>query len=286
MESGRFRKGFHSWAQSIQPDVLCLQETKAHQEQLDPGLLNIQDYQSYWCSGERRGYSGVATYTKRVPVRVQFGFDGGEFDREGRVLLTEFPEFLLFNIYFPTGKRDQIRLDYKMNFYSSIFEHWQKLRKEGRKLIICGDYNTAHQEIDLARPKENENVSGFLRIERDFLDLLVSNGYVDTFRVFNREPNHYTWWDMMTRARERNVGWRIDYFFIGEELLPQLKNAWICPEVLGSIIVPSAWNCHCRLVLPKLYGRASILAARIKSLSVSPFTLCVQISIFTLPQAR
>jgi exodeoxyribonuclease-3 len=228
------KKGFLSWVESVQPDVLCLQETKAHQEQLDPVLLNIPGYQSHWCSGERRGYSGVATYTNRLPSRVQFGFEDQEFDREGRVLLTEFPEFLLFNVYFPNGKKDQVRLDYKLRFYRSIYEYWQRLRGQGKKLVICGDYNTAHQEIDLARPKENEQVSGFLRIERDWLDLLVNNGYVDTFRVSNKEPNQYTWWDMMTRARERNVGWRIDYFFVSEDLLPQLKNAWICPEVMGS----------------------------------------------------
>ncbi len=216
------------------PDVLCLQETKAQPEQLDPSLLEVAGYHSYWCSAERKGYSGVATFTKRNPLSVQCGFSRIEFDSEGRVLITEFPEFQLFNIYFPNGKRDKIRLDYKMDFYEAILGYWQSLRRKGKSLVICGDYNTAHKEIDLARPKENEGVSGFLPIEREWMDRLVELGYVDTFRLFNQQPGQYTWWDMMTRARQRNVGWRIDYFFVTSDLVPKIKNAWICPDILGS----------------------------------------------------
>ena len=228
------KKGFFTWFREVSPDVLCLQETKAQQHQLEKPLLEVEGYESYWASAERKGYSGVATYTRHKPLSVNQGFGIPEFDSEGRVLITEFPDFTLFNVYFPNGKRDQVRLDYKMEFYRAIFQHWQNLRKEGKGLVICGDYNTAHKEIDLARPKENESISGFLPIEREWMDGLVRYGYVDTFRLFSQEPGQYTWWDMMTRARERNVGWRLDYFFVSEDLAPKVNNAWICPQVMGS----------------------------------------------------
>jgi exodeoxyribonuclease-3 len=187
--------------------------------------MEIVDHESYWCSAERKGYSGVATFTKRRPTQVQYGLGIPRFDTDGRVLVTEFPEFTLFNVYFPNGKRDSGRLRYKMEFYEAILEHWQALRESGKKLIICGDYNTAHKEIDLARPRENATVSGFLQIERDWMDKLVGLGYVDVFRIYNPLPNQYTWWDMMTRARERNSGWRIDYFFVTQDLIPRIRNA-------------------------------------------------------------
>lgn len=228
------KKGFLSWFREVSPDVLCLQETKAHQDQLEKALVEVEGYESLWSSAERKGYSGVGTYTRRRPLSFQYGFGKTEFDSEGRVLVTEFPEFMLFNVYFPNGKRDQVRLDFKLEFYRAILQHWQDLRKKGKRLVICGDYNTAHKEIDLARPKENETISGFLPIEREWMDELVRLGYVDTFRLFNQKPDQYTWWDMMTRARERNVGWRIDYFFVSQDLIPMVKQACICPQVMGS----------------------------------------------------
>lgn len=229
------KKGFLDWFRKESADVVCLQETKAMKEQLQQELVEVEGYQSFWCSAERKGYSGVATYTKKSPVSTAIGFGIPRFDDEGRVLVTEFPEFTLFNIYFPNGKRDQVRLDYKLDFYESILKHWETLRKRNRRLVICGDYNTAHQEIDIARPKENASVSGFLRIERDWMDKLVGKGYVDVFRQMNpAKRDQYTWWDLMTRARERNVGWRIDYFFITADLLPHVQDAWISPEVMGS----------------------------------------------------
>jgi exodeoxyribonuclease III len=228
------KKGFLDWLMNQSADIVCLQETKAQKEQLDKALLDVQGYQSYWCCADRKGYSGVATYTKRKPVSVHYGFGIPCFDAEGRILMTEFPEFTLFNVYFPNGKRDQSRLNYKMGFYESILEHWQELRKKGKRLIVCGDYNTAHKEIDLARPKENQHISGFLKIEREWMDKMVGQGYVDVFRLYNQQPNQFTWWDTLTRARERNVGWRIDYFFVTQDLVPMVKNAWISPEVMGS----------------------------------------------------
>jgi exodeoxyribonuclease-3 len=229
------KKGFHAWLSREAADVVCLQETKAQKEQLEQELVEIEGYQSFWCSAERKGYSGVATYTKRPPDAVRNGFGIPRFDAEGRVLVTEFPEFTLFNIYFPNGKRDQERLDYKLDFYESILKHWESLRKRKKRLVICGDYNTAHREIDIARPKENEKISGFLPIERAWMDRLIENGYVDVFRHQNPDlRDQYSWWDMMTRARERNVGWRIDYFFITEDLLPHARSAWISADTFGS----------------------------------------------------
>jgi exodeoxyribonuclease III len=228
------KKGFIEWFTREKPDILCLQETKASPEQLDETLLNPAGYTGYFSSAQKKGYSGVATYTKAKPDKIGYGFGIDKFDSEGRVLMTDHGSFMLFNIYFPNGKKDQERLNYKMDFYEEILKYFDSLKNNGKKLVICGDYNTAHKEIDLSRSKENEKVSGFLPIERAWLDKLVSHGYMDTFRHFNKEPNHYTWWDMVSRARERNVGWRIDYFFISDNLLVNLKKAWIMPDVMGS----------------------------------------------------
>ncbi|MBL7996295.1 exodeoxyribonuclease III [bacterium] len=228
------KKGFLQWFAQASPDVLCLQEIKAQTDQLDESLLHPNGYEGYFNSAEKKGYSGVATYSAKKPLDVKNGFGIAKFDSEGRVLMTDHGDFLLFNIYFPNGKMRQERLDYKMEFYEEVLKYFESLRKKGRKLVICGDYNTAHKEIDLARPKENEKISGFLPMERAWMDKLVARGFVDTFRQFNQEPEHYTWWDMQTYARQRNVGWRIDYHFISEDLLPHLKNAWIMPDVLGS----------------------------------------------------
>ena len=229
-----YKKGFLDWFKNEKPDILCLQETKAHPEQLTEDLLNVDGYASYFSSAERKGYSGTATYTKINPEKVQNGIGVKEFDNEGRFLVTDFSDFILFNIYFPNGKAKKERLDYKMDFYNAFLKHLKKLLKQGKKIIICGDVNTAHKEIDLARPKANEKISGFLPIEREWIDKLLESGFIDTFRVFNQKPDQYTWWDMMTRARERNVGWRIDYFFVSENLRNNLKNAIILPEVMGS----------------------------------------------------
>lgn len=228
------KKGFHDWFKKVDADVICLQETKAHPGQLEPSLREIDAYESHWAAAEKKGYSGVAIYSRVKPLSVQIGFGIEKFDREGRTVVMEFPNFTLFNIYFPNGKRDEIRLQYKMDFYEAILDHWEKLRKKGKKIVFCGDVNTAHKEIDLARPKENSKISGFLPIERAWMDKVVEKGYVDIFRRFNEKPGQYTWWDMMTGARARNVGWRIDYFFVSEDLADSVKNAWIECDVMGS----------------------------------------------------
>jgi len=229
-----YKKGFLDWFKKEKPDILCLQETKAMKEQLSDDLLNVNGYTSYFSSAERKGYSGTATYTKHDPLKVSNGIGIKKFDNEGRFLITEFDEFILFNIYFPNGKAKKERLQYKMDFYEAFLKHLKKLLKQDKKIVICGDVNTAHKEIDLARPKENEKISGFLPEEREWIDKLLMTGFIDTLRVYNQKPEQYTWWDMMTRARDRNVGWRIDYFFISENLKNNLKNAFILPDVMGS----------------------------------------------------
>ncbi len=230
-----YKKGFIDWFLKANPDMLCLQETKAHPEQLSEELLNINDYKSYFSSSViKKGYSGVAIYTKEIPVKIEHGFGIPKFDNEGRIIVAKYSDFTLINIYYPNGKASEERLNFKMEFYDAFLDFADNLKNKGEKLIICGDVNTAHKEIDLARPKENENISGFLKIERDWMDKFLSHGYIDTFRLFNNEPGNYTWWDMQTRARERNVGWRIDYFFVSENLKQNVKSAFILPEVLGS----------------------------------------------------
>jgi exodeoxyribonuclease-3 len=227
-------KGFLDWFYKVSPDILCLQETKAQPEQLDADLLEPEGYYAYWNYPERRGYSGVVVYTREEPENISYDLGDKSLDIEGRVIIAEYPGFTLMNIYFPNGKRDQERLDYKMAFYDVFLEYAEGLRKQGKKLVICGDVNTAHREIDLARPKENSKVSGFLPIERKWIDKFVNHGYIDTFRIFNKEPNQYSYWDMKSGARARNVGWRIDYFYVSEDLLSSLTGAFIMPEVMGS----------------------------------------------------
>jgi exodeoxyribonuclease-3 len=228
------KKGFLEWFAGAAPDILCLQETKAHPEQLGPELLKVPGYSVHFSSAERKGYSGVALYTKQEPLEVRHGFGIREFDSEGRVVIADYGHFVLLNIYYPNGKQSAERLDYKMRFYDAFLDYVTGLKAEGRHLVICGDVNTAHREIDIARPKENSKVSGFLPSERAWVDKFLGHGYVDTFRMFNDQPGQYTWWDMMTRARDRNVGWRIDYFYVSESLNNCVKSAWTMPDVTGS----------------------------------------------------
>lgn len=224
------------------PDILCMQETKASLEQINEDLRYPEGYFGYYHScSVKKGYSGVVTFTKNKPVKVNDKIGIERFDGEGRIIETDFDDFVLFNVYFPKGYTDDPRLDYKMDFYDAFFEYAGKKKKEGRKIIVCGDYNTAHTEIDLARPKENVNTSGFLQIERDKLDWLLKEGYIDAYREFIKEGGNYTWWSQRGRARENNVGWRIDYHFITENMLPHLKNAYQQPDAEGSD--------HCPVVL-------------------------------------
>jgi exodeoxyribonuclease-3 len=228
------KRGFLPWLYQESPDILCLQETKAQPGQLLPEIEHPADYHACWNSPERKGYSGVATLSKEKPIEDEYGFGMEKFDLEGRVIITKYPRFTLFNIYFPNGKMSEERLKYKMDFYDAFLDFVDPLKAKGEKLIICGDFNTAHKEIDLARPKENEDVSGFLPEERAWMDKFVAHGFVDTFRHFNKEPNHYTWWSLRTRARERNIGWRLDYIFVTENLVASVTEASIRSDVMGS----------------------------------------------------
>ena len=228
------RKGLLDWLGEEGPDVLCVQETKASPEQLSEELVRVEGYHSYFSSAERKGYSGVATFTKEEPKEVSHGFGIEKFDNEGRTLRLDFGDFVLFNIYFPNGKASDERLEYKMEFYDAFLKHLDQLRADGRNVIVCGDVNTAHQEIDIARPKANEKISGFLPKEREWMDQWIAHGFADTFRMFNQEPDNYTWWDNRGGARARNVGWRIDYFFVNQGFKERVTNAFIMPEVMGS----------------------------------------------------
>jgi len=227
-------KGFLEWLYQESPDVLCLQETKAQPDQLDADLLEPQGYHVYWAYPERKGYSGVAVYSREKPLSVKYDFVNSGIEIEGRVIIAEYPVFTLCNIYFPNGQMSSERLKYKMTFYNVFLDFADTMVSAGKKLVICGDVNTAHKEIDLARPKENSKTSGFLPEERAWIDKFVAHGYVDTFRHFHKEPQQYTYWDIKSGARARNVGWRIDYFFVSENLLPSVTNAFILPGVMGS----------------------------------------------------
>ncbi len=229
------RKGLWPWVNKEKPDIICFQETKARAEQVPPSLDEPKDYYTYWNSADRPGYSGVATFSKPKPISIENGMSLKKFDQEGRVITTKFKEFTLLNVYFPNGKKDKVRLNYKLEFYEKFLDHIKSLRKKGEKIIFCGDVNTAHHPIDLARPKQNEKISGFLPQERVWIDKLEKKGYIDTFRHFHpQKPDQYSWWSMRSGARSRNVGWRIDYFFIQKELLPHLKKAFILPSAEGS----------------------------------------------------
>lgn len=228
------KKGFMEWLHKESPDILCLQETKGHPDQLDEKILKPEGYKTFWSAAEKKGYSGVSVFTKNGPKSVKDGMGIKQFDCEGRLLEVEYDDFILFNVYFPNGSSGNKRVPYKMEFYDAFLKRCETLKKQGKEIIICGDVNTAHTEIDLARPKQNEKNTGFLPEERAWVSKFISHGYVDTFRHFHKEPGHYTWWDYKTAARGRDIGWRIDYFFISENLLPKLKKAFILKEIMGS----------------------------------------------------
>ena len=228
------KKGFLDWMDNEDPDIICIQETKAKVEQLGSSLIEDHGYHTYWHSAERPGYSGVATFSKVEPLFVQNGLGIDRFDREGRVLITEHENFLLYNIYFPNGQKDEIRLNYKLDFYDELLPIINEQVESGSNVIVTGDWNTAHFPIDLARPKENIKTSGFMPIEREKIDQYVDSGWIDTFRHFNTDPERYTWWTYRFGARQRNVGWRIDYFFVNESFISNIEDAEIHENIMGS----------------------------------------------------
>ncbi|MHB2154961.1 exodeoxyribonuclease III [Calditrichota bacterium GD2] len=229
------RNGFIDQVKKLDADIICLQETKLQNEQIPEEILRLTDYHQYWNFAQRKGYSGVATFSRREPAKIERELGIEKFDSEGRVLITHYDSFVLFNVYFPNGQRDHGRVAYKLEFYAELLKMANALRDAGNKVVITGDFNTAHREIDLKNPKSNQKTSGFLPEERAWIDRYLQEGWIDTFRHFYPQlKDQYTWWSYRFNARQRNIGWRIDYFMISENLLPHLKQAFILPEVMGS----------------------------------------------------
>ncbi len=242
---------FLNWLKRESPDIICFQETKLQQPQVPPALQNPAGYLALWSFAEKKGYSGVATFSRGKPLSHSSGLGIDKFDSEGRVLITEYPGFKLYNVYFPkayssreveTARREGAgnaekmaeRLPYKLAFYDALLEQVDRLSQRGEKIVICGDFNVAHTEIDLARPRENRETSGFLPEERAWMDRLIDHGYIDTFRHLHRDAGHYTWWSYRFKSREKDVGWRLDYFFISKNLVDSLTDAFILKNVQGS----------------------------------------------------
>ena len=230
------RKGqFIKLLETFEPDVLCIQETKAWPEQLDDDLLADHGYHVTWAQAEKKGYSGVATFAKAQPDGCRVGLGIEAFDREGRVVVTEHGDITVVNAYFPNGQRDHARLPYKTDFYRAMFAFGQAERARGRHVVICGDWNTAHHEIDLKNWKSNRKTSGFTEPERDLITEFCDAGYLDAYRTLNPEKgDRYTWWSNRVGVRERNIGWRIDYHFVNEELWSRVTGAEIHDQFMGS----------------------------------------------------
>lgn len=226
------KKGALNWLIKESPDIFCFQETKCEESQVPEELLRLPYHYNFSSSQTRKGYSGVAVFSKVKPDKVVKDFDFEK--KEGRVLELYFGDLVFLNVYFPNGGGESHRLEYKLDFYDSFLEHIEKHRKNGKNVIFCGDVNVAHEEIDIARPKENENHVGFLPEERAWVDELIYHGYVDVFRHLHPKKVQYSWWDMKSGARARNIGWRIDYFFIGANLVGKVKKIEILNQIEGS----------------------------------------------------
>lgn len=227
-------KGALDWAFGKKPDFVCLQEVKARAEQLNPQQRRKLTLPYIWNSAERPGYSGVTTFYRQRPQKVVLGLGDQKFDVEGRVIQTVEPGFRLFNIYFPSGTRGHERVKYKLAFYSKLLRVCDRLHERGERLILGGDFNTAHQPIDLKYPRENKNTSGFLPEEREWVQKFLDHGFVDVFRHLYPDRVQYTWWTARLKARERGIGWRLDYFLLSQDLLPRVKDVVIHDQVLGS----------------------------------------------------
>ncbi len=233
------KKGAFDELMKLNADVIGIQETKATPDQLGEALISPVGYFSYFDSAkERKGYAGVAVYTKIQPEKVEYGLGVEEYDTEGRCLTLHFKDFVFVTCYFPNGGRDDDHFKFKLRYYDMFLKHVKKLEKKYDKVIFCGDLNVAHEAIDLARPKENAKSIGFLPIERAWVDRVIEVGFIDTFRKTHPKEVKYSWWDVKTGSRERNVGWRIDYFFVNEKILPLVKKSDILSDFLGSDHAP------------------------------------------------
>jgi exodeoxyribonuclease-3 len=225
------RKNALGFLRDLEPDVICLQETKASPDSVD--MSWAEEYHPYWNVAEKKGYAGTLTLSRLEPKKISFGMSNSGHDEEGRILTTEFEKFILANVYVPNSKRDLSRLGYREDWDRRFLAYLKKLRRT-KPVIFCGDLNVAHKPVDLARPKQNVGTHGFTPEERAGFEAYVKAGFVDTFREFEKEGGHYTWWSVMTGARKRNIGWRIDYFLVSKALSPYLKKAWIQPDIMGS----------------------------------------------------
>ena len=246
-----WNKDFLDIFRRMDADLFAVQETKIQDAQLTEEMQHIDGYDAYWsCSTVKKGYSGVGVYSRIPPVQVTEGIGIPRYDDEGRILQLDFKDFIFFNVYFPNGQMSDERLQYKLDFYRDFFAYLAPLKAAGKNLVIAGDYNTAHNEIDLKNPKANENNSGFLRVERDWIDTIVRRGYVDTFRHFYPDTVKYSWWSYRFKARERDAGWRIDYFFTTENMISsgRIRDAFIDNTVFGSD--------HCPIGLTVLHQAA------------------------------
>jgi exodeoxyribonuclease-3 len=225
------KKGFANWLKRAKPDILCVQESRALPEQVEPDWP--KGYEAHWNPAEKKGYAGVLTLTKTAPKKITRGIGKVEHDSEGRVLTTEFDDYFIVNVYVPNAQRSLARLPYRQQWDRDFLAYLKKLKRR-KPVIFCGDFNVAHAEIDLTHPKANKNNHGFTAEERAGFDAFVAAGFVDTFREFESGGGHYTWWSNMHNARARNVGWRIDYVMVSKNLRSRLKKAFILPEVMGS----------------------------------------------------
>jgi exodeoxyribonuclease-3 len=234
-------KGFREWLCASEADIVGVQEVRARPEQLPVDLCPSSDWHTHWVAAERAGYSGVGLLARRPPDKLEAALGIRRFDAEGRLLTARFGRLVIVNGYFPNGsgsERDNSRVRFKLGFYRAVFERIERLRRAGFRVLVMGDFNTAHAEIDLARPRENKTTSGFLPEERAELDRWLKAGWIDTFRRFQPEPGHYSWWSQRGTARQRNIGWRIDYVLASPNLAPLLRGAFIQPHVRGSDHAP------------------------------------------------
>lgn len=228
------KKGFIDWLGACDPDIICIQETKANQDQVDADLLASTPYHHYWYSAEKKGYSGVSIWTKEKPNHVEYGCGIEIYDKEGRVLRCDFDDYSVISVYMPSGSSGDIRQAFKMQWLEDFQNYIDELKKEIPNLIICGDYNICHTEIDIHNPKTNKDTSGFKPEEREWIGSFIDSGFIDSFRFFNKEPHNYSWWSYRANARAKNLGWRIDYNMVSKPLESKLKRAAILPEAKHS----------------------------------------------------
>ena len=232
-------KDWLGWVKSVDPDVICLQETKAQPDQLDTSLFTEMGYKTYWHSAEKKGYSSVAIFSKKEPDHVEYGCGIKQYDAEGRILRADFGDFSVFSCYFPSGTTGEARQSFKMKFLSDFQKYIDDLKKQRPNLLISGDVNICHREIDIHNPISNKDTSGFKPEERAWVTQFLESGFVDSFRHLNKEPKNYTWWSYRSGARKRNLGWRIDYHLISASLTPKLKRSVILPNAVHSDHCPS-----------------------------------------------